>query len=209
MPIDGPPISSQDQGNPDQEADHREDRDRVHGPRVARMGVYVDSLEQLDHERDGQPDQEQPITHGGPPHLTQPDQRQQRRHHEREPDDRHAHRCPPDLVSGDQGEQRYRQRVGERRQRRHRAYAVQLSPLLGAGKPIRGNRNGHGQRPNQRPGHACAGREEVMNARRNHLVILAAAAGGRAPAAQEGPVACAAGGEPVRTPFSQDRGNRG
>ena len=35
------------------------------------------------------------------------------------------------------------------------------------------------QQPDQRSGHACAGREEVTNARWNHLVSLAAATGGR------------------------------
>jgi len=72
-------------GDPEQEADHDQLRDRFHGPGAVWMGDHMCSLDELDHERDGQPEQEHRITHGAPPNLTQPDQGQQRRRHEGKP----------------------------------------------------------------------------------------------------------------------------
>jgi hypothetical protein len=62
-------------GDPDQEADDHQHRDRVHRAGIVRLGDHVYSLDQLDHERDCQPDQEQRMTQCVPPPLTQADQR--------------------------------------------------------------------------------------------------------------------------------------
>jgi ABC-type transport system involved in cytochrome c biogenesis ATPase subunit len=49
----------------------------------------------------------------------------------------------------------------------------------GAGQPVGDNRDSHEQQPDQRSGHACAGREEVTNARRNHPGDSCSTAAGR------------------------------
>lgn len=103
LPMDGPPISSRGPDAPDKEAHDNQDRDRIRRAGVARPGDDADSLDQLDLAREGKPEQEQRITHSAPLHLAAADQRQQRRHHEREP--RHDHCGRPDPVPGDQREQ--------------------------------------------------------------------------------------------------------
>ena len=60
-------------GDADEETADHEDRDRVHVSGVTRVGDHVDALGQLDDEYDGQPDQEQGITDGDPPHLAEAD----------------------------------------------------------------------------------------------------------------------------------------
>src|ERR1700733_13729034 len=86
-------------GDPDQEADDHQHRDRVHRARIAPVSDHGYSLDQLDHERYGQPDQEHRMTQCvPPPPLTQADQRQQRRRDERDPADRRGHRGRSDLM---------------------------------------------------------------------------------------------------------------
>ena len=167
--------------HPHQEADHHQGRDRVHVAGSARVRDHARSLDHLEHEGDGQPDQEQRITHGAPLDRAQLDQRQQRSRHEGEPDRCHDHRGHPDLVPGDQREQRHRQRVDERRQRRRRAYPVQLRGRLGAAETLGGHRDGHEQQPGQGPGHPRARQEEVMDAGRYHPAIVPAGRPGPRP----------------------------
>jgi hypothetical protein len=52
---------------------------------------------------------------------------------------------------------------------------VDLRIRFGPGEPLGGDRDGHEQQPDQRGARARAGGEEIMDVRRNHPAILAAA----------------------------------
>src|SRR6476660_265533 len=171
--------------DPAQEADDHQDRDRVHRAGVVRMGDNRQAFDQLEDEYDHQPDQEKRVPHDAPPHLApaqnaHPDQRQQRGHDEREAGGGHGYRGRTDLVPGDQREQRHGQRVGERRQRRRRADAVDLRLGLPLGEPPAGHRDRYEQQPDQRARHAGGGDEEIMDVFWDHLAILPGAAGSAA-----------------------------
>src|SRR5215469_6506434 len=77
-------------------------------------------------------------------------------------------------MAGDQSEQRHDERVGERRQRRRRAGAVKLRSRFRPGYPLGHHRDNHEQQPDQRASRATTRHEEVTDALRYHLMILAA-----------------------------------
>jgi hypothetical protein len=83
--------------------------------------------------------------------------------------------APGLLVPRDQGEQRHRQRIGERRQRSRGADAVDLRLGLFRVEPPGGHRDGHEQQPDQRAGHTRGRHEEVMGVVRDHPTILSGA----------------------------------
>jgi hypothetical protein len=86
---------------------------------------------------------------------------------EDESDSRHDHRGDPEFACRDQREERHRERVGERRQRRRRAHAVDLG-LAGLGQSLTGNRNGHEQESDESACHARAREEEIVQVLRRH-----------------------------------------
>jgi hypothetical protein len=160
--------------HPDEEADRHHNRGRLHRTGIARMRDHLRSRDQLEHERDHKPDQEQAVAYRNPPQLVEADQRQQGSDHEQHPEGRHDHRCPADLLPWYQREQRHRQRVDERRERRRRPDALQLHARRLAGEPLRGHRDGDEQQPDQCAGHSGRGEEEVMDVLRNHPTIFPA-----------------------------------
>jgi LuxR family maltose regulon positive regulatory protein len=155
-------------GDADEEADHHEHGDRVHRPGVGRVNPHVDALAELDDEDNGKPEDEPGIAGRLPSQMSPAQHRHQGGDHEEQPEARDDHRGRPDLVSRDQREQRHRERVGEGRERRRRADAVQLridGLLL---EPPRGNGDGHEEQPDQGAGGRAAGREEIVNVVRDH-----------------------------------------
>jgi hypothetical protein len=159
-------------GDADQETADHQDRDRIDVPGVARIGADPETFDHLGDEHHGQSDQEQRVADDGPSHEAQANQRQQRRRDEQQPGGGGRHRGRPDFVPRYQREQRNRERVGERGERRQSPDAVDLSRGFLSAQPFGGDRNGHEQQPDQRPGDAGAGREEVVHALWNHLAIL-------------------------------------
>ena len=95
-------------GDPEQEADDHERRDRVHRAGITRVGDHVYSLDQLDHERHREHDKKHRLSQCVPRRLMQADERQQRRRDEHQTDAGHGHRGRPDLMPGDQREQGHR-----------------------------------------------------------------------------------------------------
>src|SRR6202042_2943113 len=116
-----------------------QDRDRVYVPVVTRIGDYPETFDQLDDEHHGQSDQEQGVTDDGPPQQAQTDYRQQRRRDEQQPGGGDGHRCDPDFLPWYQREQRNRECVGERGERRQGSDAMDLSRVLLPAQPFYGD----------------------------------------------------------------------
>ena len=170
-PIDGPPISSQDRAIPIRKQHDDQDRDRLHGAGdrpAGRSGpspaaVWITKIT-------ASPTRNSASRTVLQVQLAQPDQRQQRRRHERDPGCAHRHRGRPDHVPRDQREQR------DRRARRGTRSAPAAARMRctwapSPGQPPGRDRDGHEQQPDQRTGHAGATQEEVMNVVRNHPTI--------------------------------------